>query len=480
MKPQRDTDLGAIPWMSATDISASVRAGRWRIGDIAETMIDRIERVNPQLNAIVAFDPAQVRRDAARLDAERASGEVLRALHGVPFTIKDGTAVSGLPLTTGLTPFQDVISDRSAVVVERMVAAGGLFLGKTNMPESGYYGGTDNHLFGPTHNPWRHEHSAGGSSGGAAAAVAAGLGPIAEGSDGAGSVRIPAALCGVVGFKPSTGRIPQTILGGRFYEWLHHGPITRTVADAALLMDVMAGPDPRDPLSLPDTVDYSAAVRDADIAGLRVAWSEDLGLGYVDPEVVEVCRAAVQALARAGALVEEATPDWGDLETAMWQGIWVPGFASLHDLLDWPSLRGQVDDNLIDLVAEGALLTGVEIGRADLVRGLMWDAFSTFMQGYDVLVSPTLASPTFPLSQFAPAWLKGETLQRRVLGWLLTYPYNMTTTPAATVPAGFTDDGRPIGLQIAGGLHQDAVVLRAAAAYERQRPWAHRVPDGLA
>ncbi len=472
---QDTTDVG---WMPATEIVAAVRDGRLRVADIAEAMIERVQRINPDLNAVICFDPEQVRRDAAALDAAQDEGRELGALHGVPFTIKDLTAVKGLPLTFGLVPLKDNIADHDAAIMERLVAAGGLFLGKTNTPESGYYGGTDNHLFGATHNPWKRGHSAGGSSGGAAAAVAAGLGPLAEGSDGAGSVRIPAALCGVVGMKPSTGRIPQTILAGRYYEWAYHGPITRTVADAALMMDVVCGPDARDPLSLPGHVDYSAAIADRDVAGLRVAWSPDLGLGHVDPEVVDVCARAVQLLADAGAVVEEARPDWDDPETAMWHGVWVPGFASEHDLLDWPALRGQVDDHLIELMAEGERLTGVDVGRADVFRGQMWDTFTAFMSRYDVLVSPTLASATIPLDQFAPSWLEGESLQRQILGWLLTYPFNMMTTPALSLPAGFTADGRPVGLQVAGGLHQDAVVLRTAAALEHLNPWAEHYPEG--
>lgn len=467
-----------LAWRTATDLAEAVRSRSLRVTEIAEAMIARVEQINPQLNAIIHFDAEQVRADAARLDAAVAAGDELGPLHGVPFTIKDLTAQEGLPLTFGMVPLRDNVATEDAPLVERMRAAGGLFLGRTNTPESGYYGGTDNHLFGATHNPWKHGHSAGGSSGGAAAAVAAGLGPLAEGSDGAGSVRIPAALCGVVGLKPSTGLVPQTILAGRYYEWAYHGPITRTVADCALMLDVVSGPDDRDPMSYPETtrVSFSEAIGDTDVRGLRVAYSPDLGLGHVDPEVAEVCREAVDRLAGAGATVTEATPEWGDPEPAMWHGIWVPGFASEHDMLDWDAQRGQVDDNLITLIREGEELTGVDVGRADAFRGQMWDVFARFMRDYDVLISPTLASATYPLEQFAPSWLEGESLRRQLLGWLLTYPFNMMTTPALTVPAGETSDGRPVGLQIAGGHHADATVLRVGAAMETINPWADRFP----
>lgn len=478
-----DPNTPDLAWLSATDLAARTRSGAVRVADVAEAMIARVEQVNPELNAIIHFDPAQVRADAEELDRRADAGEELGPLHGVPFTIKDLTAQKGLPLTFGMVPLKDNIAEADAPIVERLVSAGGLFLGRTNTPESGYYGGTDNHLFGPTHNPYRHGHTVGGSSGGAAAAVAAGLGPLGEGSDGAGSVRIPAAMCGVVGLKPSTGVVPQTILAGRYYEWAYHGPITRTVADCALMLDVISGPDDRDPMSFPPLTDsFQRAVEDPQVAGLRVAYSPDLGLSgvdgapYVDPEVAQICADAVAKLAAAGATVTEATPAWGDPETAMWHGIWVPGFAGEHDLLDWEAQRGNVDDHLISLMREGEQLTGVDVGRADLFRGAMWDTFTAFMRDYDVLISPTLASAAFPHSQFAPEWLDGQSLQRQLLGWLLTYPFNMMTTPALTVPAGFTADGRPVGLQIAGGHLADQTVLRVGALMERLNPWADRRP----
>ena len=467
-----------IEWRPATELARSVRDGEVSPDEIATAAVERVERVNPEINAIVAFDREQVLRDARELTAAVARGDELGPLHGVPFTIKDLTTVAGLATTFGMVPLQDNIAGTDAVVVRRLREAGGLFLGKTNTPESGYYGGTDNHLFGPTHNPWKHGHSAGGSSGGAAAAVAAGLGPLAEGSDGAGSVRIPAALCGVVGLKPTTGVIPQTILAGRYYTWAYHGPITRTVADNALMLDVLAGPDTADPLTIerPEH-SFSDAAR-GDIRGLRVAFSPDLGLGrHVDPEVLAVCREVLPVLEDLGAVVSEATPGWGYVSEAMWNGIWVPGFASEHDLLDWESLRGQVDDNLIELMREGERLTGVDVGRAEVVRGAMWDTWTRFMDDYDVLVSPTLCTATFPLERFAPDWLDGTTLREQLLDWLLTYPYNMLNNPAMTLPAGFTADGRPVGLQLAARHRRDALLLRVAGRIEEARPWADRRPS---
>ncbi|MBE9373836.1 amidase [Saccharopolyspora sp. HNM0983] len=465
-------------WLSAADTAREVRAGRLSPIDIAEAAVHRIERIDPELNALVSFDREQVLRDAAELERAQRDREPLGPLHGVGFTIKDLTAVAGLPLTFGLRPLAEEHCAHDAVAVERLRRAGGLFLGKTNTPEAGYYGGTDNHLFGPTHNPWKPGCTAGGSSGGAAAAVAAGLGQLAEGSDGAGSVRIPSSLCGVVGLKPSPGRIPQTILPARYATWAYHGPITRTVADNALMLDVLSGPHPADPLSLPTPpahFSFSATLR-GDVRGWRVAWSPDLGFAEVAPEVTEVCRQAVQVFAELGAVVEEATPALGDPEEAMWHGIWVPGYGAERDLLDWDSLRGQVDDELLELFAEGDRVSATDVGRAEAFRGRMWDVFTAFMAEYDLLVTPTLCEATFPLDRFAPLSLDGQSLRRRLLGWLLTYPFNMLTTPAITVPAGFTADGRPVGLQLCATQHREDTLLRAAACFEAAQPWQQHRP----
>ncbi|WP_312980200.1 amidase family protein [Corynebacterium sp.] len=466
-----------IMWMSATDLTALTSTGELKVIEVADVMIERIEKANGTINAVVDFDADQVRADAHELDRTLQDTGSTGPLFGVPFTIKDMTAVKGRQLTFGMVPLKDNIADHDAVVVQRLRAAGALFLGKTNTPESGYYGGTDNHLYGPTHNPWKHGYTAGGSSGGAAAAVAAGIGPIAEGSDGAGSVRIPSAMCGVVGLKPSTGLVPQTLMPGRYNEWAYHGPITRSVADNALMLDVISGPDAADPMTFPDPgVSFSAEVEKG-VSGLRVAWSDTLGVGEVDPEVATIAREAVSVLTNAGASVVDDTPAWGNPEEAMWNNIWVPGFAAEYDMVDWETHRGDVDDNLIELMHEAEEVTAVDVGRGAAFRGEMWDVFSTFMDDYDILASPTLASAAFPLERFAPEWLEGKPLRSQILQWLFTYPFNMMTTPAITVPAGFTSDGRPVGLQLAGGHHADAIVLRAAAAVEKLRPWSEHRPN---
>lgn len=464
------TEPADIPWMSASDIAAAVRAGDLSVVEIAETMISRIEAVNPEINAYVTFDAAGVRERARTLQADVDSGQDLGPLHGVPFSIKALTALDGGDASAGLLPLAGAVGDHDAPLVRRLKEAGGLFLGQTNSPEFAYYGGTDGHLWGATQNPWKHGYSAGGSSGGAAAAVAAGLGPLAEGSDGAGSVRIPAALCGVYGLKPSLGRIP---MGSGFGTFSFHGPLTRTVADSALMLNIISGAADSDPFSFPrDNTDFLEGL-DGGVEGWRIAYSPDLNLGYVDPEVAEICAAAVGAFSELGATVEKVTPEWPPLEEAMWKGLWVPGYSRLHDMLDWSELHDKVDEQLIQLVTtEAESVTAVDLGRANTVRARMWETYSLFMKDYDILISPTLTTATFPLGQFAPDYLAGEPLSRQLLGWLLTYPFNMLTVPAASIPAGFTADGRPVGLHIAGRHRGEAGVLRASAAFESVRPWA--------
>ena len=469
--------MNEIAWASAAELAHAVRQRRLSPVEIADALLARMEVVNPGINAYVHVDAERVRRRARDLEAAAMRGDELGVLHGVPYSIKDLTAVAGLPLTLGLVPFRDQIAPASAVVVERLERAGGCLLGKTNTPEGGYYGVTDNHLFGPTRNPWHRDRTAGGSSGGAAAAVAAGLGPLAEGSDGAGSIRIPASCCGVFGMKPSFGRIPQALTLGRFTPFTHHGPITRTVEDAALMLSVMEGFHPSDPLSLPPSgLDWMAEAC-KDLRGWRVGWSPDLGFARVDPEIRRICADAVGAFEELGCVVEESCPPWSDPEVAMWEGVWVPGYAAALDLLGPTTREDQVDAELVALLREGAALPLLATARAEVFRAHMWDALVEWFGSRDLLVCPTLCLEPFEVGRFAPVSLDGEPLRRRILGWLLTYPFNMmASVPAATVPCGFTAAGLPVGLQLVTRPRDDAGLLRAAASFERARPWSDRRP----
>ena len=465
-----------IPWLPATELAGLIQRREISASEIAEALIDQVERVNPAINALVYWNPEQVLADAHDLDEHQAKVGISGPLHGIPYTIKDLTAVRGVPLTLGLKALRENIPESDAPVVERMRAGGGLFLGKTNTPEVGYCGKTDNHLFGVTRNPWNLEMSSGGSSGGAGAAVAAGLGPLAEGSDGGGSIRVPAAFNGVVGLKPSLGRIPSTMLSQRFLTNLFHGPLTRTVADAALMLDVTSGEDARDPLSLPNPPHSYLENLTGDITGWRIAYSPDLGFGDVDPEVAAIVEKAMQAFTEAGAIVEMATPSWPNPNEAMWKGVWVPGLAGFGVNFDVDSMSDELDDELIELVKEGHHVTASDVAEAEITRGHIYDALTEFLGTHRILASPTTMIATYPHARFNPERLDGFPLRDRLLNWSMTHVYNMTTNPSISIPCGFTSDGRPVGLMLAARLHADDDVLNAAAAFERARPWAQLRP----
>jgi Asp-tRNA(Asn)/Glu-tRNA(Gln) amidotransferase A subunit family amidase len=470
-----ETDvIPELSWLTATEIAAAVRGRRMSAVEVADHFIERIERLNPALNAFVYVDAQQVRTDADRVDAAIRAGDDVGPLAGVPYSLKESTAALGLPHTGAMRAMAGHRATYDAVVTRRLAAAGGLLMGKTNLPENGYRCGTDGHLYGATRNPWNLDASPGGSSGGAAASVAAGLTPLADGSDGAGSIRVPAAMCGLVGFKPSTGRIPQQLLPLTHSTFISHGIITRSVADVALMLNVEVGPDSADPLSLPsDGTDYLAALA-GDLAGWRIAWSPDLGMGdgFTDPEVLALCENAVAVFAELGATVVEGAPAWPDPEEAMWNGVWLPAYAPDRDAYDWDARDGMMDEELFEIVSAGAEASGASIAAAGLVRARVYRAFASFMTDHDLLVSPTIRVAGYPSGRFGPDYLDGQSLRRRLLGWINTYPFNMTGTPAVTVPVGVTKAGLPVGMQLAGGHLADARVLRAAANFEAARPWS--------
>lgn len=456
-----------IELMTAEEISNGVSNGSLDPLDIAEAVIARVDSLEPKLNAFTTFEPEEIRAQAKQLKMRLDSGEKLGPMAAVPFVIKATVAIEGKPATAGLVALKDNVAKRDAAIYRRMVEADGLFIGQTTLPEAAYAGIGESHLYGASHNPWKKGFSAGGSSTGSTVAVASGMVPLGEGSDGAGSVRIPASLCGVVGFKPSLGRIPSSVLPVRYETHAFHGPIARTVTDATMMFQVLSGPDEEDPLSMPDDgTNYLAEIQ-GDIQGLRVAYSPDLGTGYdIDPEVADICREAAKRFEELGATVTEASPSWENIEQGMWESVWVPGASSLRNMIDWEAYEGQVDPELVSMLKESDQLTVTKYGEASLLRGAMWTEYVNFMKNYDVIISPTLTHPAHKLGQVAPDHLLGESVRRKILGWLLTYPFNMLTVPAISMPAGFTSDGLPVGLQIAGKLHADALVLRAAKNFE--------------
>jgi aspartyl-tRNA(Asn)/glutamyl-tRNA(Gln) amidotransferase subunit A len=426
--------------------------------------------VNPRLNAYCTVTADAARTAARAAEAAVFRGDPLGPLCGVPFSVKDLVITRGVRTAFGSRIYEHHIPDEDAPVVERLCTAGAIMVGKTTTPEFGWKGATDSPLTGISRNPWDLTKTPGGSSGGAAAAVAAGLAPLAVGTDGGGSIRIPASFCGVFGLKPTCGLVPvyPTPNTGTLS---HVGPMTRSVRDAALMLQVLAGPDDRDPLSFPATgIDFTDGLDDG-IRGLRVAWSPTFGYAKVAPEVRVLAEAAARRFQDFGCQVEEVERAFADPDP-IWAPLFYAGVAARLEpfLAEW---RDRIDPGLLEVVEEGNRLSGVELSKASFARAAFYQEVRQFFQRFDLLLSPTLAVPPFAAGmERPPDYPAGSRLS-----WVaFTYPFNLTGHPAATVPCGFTADGLPIGLQIVAGRLQDHLVLRASATFEAAMPWAEKRP----
>jgi amidase/aspartyl-tRNA(Asn)/glutamyl-tRNA(Gln) amidotransferase subunit A len=478
-------------FMSAAELALHIRRRDLSPVEVMDAFLDRIASRNPDLNAFVLVLDDSARQAARQAEEALTSGRDVGPLHGVPIAVKDLDSKAGVRTTFGSRVFAGFIADKTSNFVARLERAGGIVVGKTNTSEFGHKATTDNHLFGPTSTPFGIGKNAGGSSGGSAAAVADGLVPIAQGSDGGGSIRIPASFCGVVGFKPSYGRVPIVVRPEAFETqtpFIHVGPLTRTVEDAALALGVMAGPDPRDPLCLPAYGgDYLAATRRS-ISGLKVAYSPDLDVFPVDARVASVVAEAVRAFADAGASVEEVrlglthsqqelSALWLRQAGALYLGL-VEGYRQQGvDLLG--QHRGDLTPQFLSLLDSVATMTVVQYKRDQLVRSQIFDTVQDLFDRYDLLVCPTLAIPAVDNAAdgntTGPSQVSGEAVDP-FLGWCLTYPFNFTGHPAASIPAGLTQDGLPVGLQLVAPMFADDALLAACAAFERARPWQHMYP----
>src|SRR5438128_2881153 len=460
-------------WLSALEIADLVRRKEVKPLEILDAILARLEAVNPILNAFCLVT-ADVARVAAR-EAEIAvmKGEPLGPLRGVPMSVKDVLPTRGLTTTGGSRLFADFVPDEDALAVGRLKAAGAVLLGKTNTAELGHKALTENPLFGITRNPWDPTLTPGGSSGGAAAAVASGVGPVALGTDGGGSIRIPAAFCGVYGFKPSFGRVPDRAAFGGFERVGHVGPITRTVRDAAAVLDVIAGGDGRDRGSLPREGGSYLEACDADVKGLNVAWAPDPGHAAVDPRVLAVCENAAGAFEALGCHVEVVNPGWESPEELFTTMIAAQFYAAWSDRL--PDAEPLMDPSLVRFIRRGGAVSARDYLRAVAGGEEYWAEVQTFLERFDVLLMPTAAVLPFAADALPPREIAGQEVS--VLGWMpFTYPFNMTGQPAASVPAGWTDDGLPVGLQIVGRRCADGTVLTASAAFEAASPWRDRRP----
>ena len=452
--------------MTATELCERYRSKALSPVEATEAALARIERLNPELNAFLLVDGDGALAAARDSEVRWSRGEPLGLVDGVPTSVKDVLLTKGWPTLRGsraVQPAQDW--DEDAPGVGRVREQGAVLLGKTTTPEFGWKGVTDSPLTGITRNPWNPQKTPGGSSGGAAAAVATGMGALAFGTDGGGSIRIPAGFTGIFGLKPSFGRVPA-YPQSPFGSVAHVGPMTRSVADAALMLTVISGPDPRDPYALPpEDRDYRTRL-DAGIEGLRVAFSPDLGGQPVDPEVAALVERAARRFEELGAtleLAEPAVPDCGEIFRTHWfagAGYVVAGLSEAQ--------KAVMDPGLLQIAAQGA-----EIGLQDyLAAGRARDAWGetmlAFHQDWDLLLTPSLPIPAFDAGLEMPP----DQGERRWVDWTpFTYPFNLTGQPAASIPCGLTEGGLPVGLQIVGPRFADHLVLRAAAAFEAAAPF---------
>jgi aspartyl-tRNA(Asn)/glutamyl-tRNA(Gln) amidotransferase subunit A len=458
-----DTD---IAFLSAGELVAQYRRKSLSPVEASQALLRRLDRLEPAINAFV-----MVARESALAEARAAEARWLKAaplglLDGVPVTIKDLFLTKGWPTLRGSTLIKrDQPWLEDAPPVARLREHGAVLLGKTTMPEFGWKALGDSPLTGITRNPWSLAHTPGGSSAGAAAALAAGIGPLALGTDGGGSIRIPCAFAGLAGLKPSFGRVPH-YPPSVFGLVAHNGPMARTVPDLALLMNVITGADDRDVYALPpERRDYTDGIEDG-VKGLRIAFSPTLGYARVDAEVAASVDQAAHRFAELGADVEIVERVFDD-PVAAWLTLWWAGAAKAMSVYS-AEQRRRIDPGLEDAAQRGARLSAVDYVTADVVRSTLSLAMAEFHRRYDLLLTPSVPVPALE----AGALLVDPATQKEWVDWApFSYPFNLTRQPAISVPCGLTKAGLPIGLQIVGRMYDDATVLRAARAFERARPF---------
>lgn len=461
----------------AMEIAEAVRRGERRAGEVLDEALALIHDRNPALNAFVHLDEGQARRAADAVDAAVARGDDPGPLAGVPFGVKDLEDCAGMPTRHGSLAFAGAApARRDSVHVARLRAAGAVPVGKTAAPEFGAYAFTRSKLTGVTRNPWDHARTPGGSSGGSAAAVAAGMVPMATASDGGGSTRIPASFSGLVGFKPSHGRIPHEGFGNQGSQTSVFGALVTTVADAARHLDVAAGPDDRDRMSLPPpAVRYESAIEGLEVAGLRACWSADLGFAVVDPAVASIAATAAEALVASAGL----KPVEVDVSLTDPVRTWLSaGAADLWLDIEpdmWPAVADDLTAHVRRVLAQTEAYPLPRYTRALRRRDQLQNDVAALFEEVDVVLCPTTAVPAFAAEGPPPAQIAG-----RQVGPAMATPFtmlaNLCWNPAISVPAGSTSEGLPVGLQVIGRRHADEVVLRLARLFEQVRPWPKTAP----
>lgn len=468
-----------ICFMSAFEMRDKIKTQELSSFEITETIIERIENINPLLNAYCTptFDLA--RETAKQADEAVKLNEPLGILHGIPTSIKDLMQTKGIRTTFGSKLYEDFIPEQNDIAVQRLINAGCVILGKTNTPEFGAIALTNNKVFGETKNPWDLEKNSGGSSGGAASSVAGGIGPLALGSDGGGSIRVPSSCCGVYGLKPTFGRIPSyPRIGIEFNSMDHYGPIVRYVKDAALMLNVMKGNHPADHYSFPDDdIDYVKILEEKP-KKLKIGYSMTLGFGKIlDEEVKENVLNAIQKFEHFDWDIEEANLKIRKPESAFKTEV-AMGYAydSKKDFANRPE---DLTPYLIGSIKLGLDNSAMNVGKALEQRKEVYEVMYQYFKNYDILITPTLPCPAFK-----PGWSESgvtfPSIGKKALSitsWMtFTYPFNMTGLPAASIPSGWSKDGLPIGIQIVGRRFDEKTVLQVSKAFEEISPWQDKRP----
>ncbi|HUQ53382.1 MAG TPA: amidase [Gammaproteobacteria bacterium] len=469
--------MSEIVFAPARDLAARLAARELSAVEVMRAFLAQIERVNPQVNAIVTLRPAEeLLADAAAADRKLASGEAVGALHGLPIAIKDLSLTRGLRTTFGSTLYRNFVPTSDDLYVERVRRAGAIVIGKTNTPEFGAGSQTFNALFGATRNPYDVGKTCGGSSGGGAVALACGMLPLADGTDLGGSLRNPASFCNVVGFRPSPGRVPR--LHARAGDTLGvHGPMARDVADLALLLSVVAGPDPRDSQSLPEPGLVFRDVGERDFAGARVAWSENLGRYPVEPAVTAVCNAARSVFAELGCDVRDDSPNLDGVDE-LFQTQRAHGYA-VALARDLERGRSQLKDTVVWNIEQGLKLTPADLERAERLQAALDARVAAFFATHEFLVLPTVQVLPFPVEIDWVRAIDGVAMQTYIDWMASCYAISCLKTPAISVPCGFSPEGLPVGLQIVGGPGRDRRVLQLARAFEQATQHARRRPASV-
>ncbi|MGE0222226.1 MAG: amidase [Acetobacteraceae bacterium] len=465
-------DSETLGFMPATELAELIRTKKLSPVEYMRALLDRITALEPKVNAFAYLAADQAMDAARKAEAALMGGGRIGRLHGLPVTIKDLAITKDMPTQNGSLIFKGNQPTEDTPVVPRLRDEGAIILGKTTTSEFGWTGVSHSPLTGITHNPWKHGMNAGASSAGAGAAAAAGFGPLHQGSDGAGSIRMPSHFCGVFGLKPSFGRVPYYPVGtGDLTS--HMGPMTRTVADSALMLEVMAGPHPLDYTTLEaGPASYLTRLREG-VKGRRIAYSPDLGHARVDPDVAALVKAAAQRFTDLGATVEEVATPWAEPGPELIRFFWSAHMTRLKPYLaQW---EARMDPGLVACIKASENVSVADYQAARERKMPYVASIHRWFEDWDFLLTPAVSVAAFPAEKLMPDhWPQHEW---DWVSWAeFSYPFNMSWNPAASVPCGFTADGLPVGLQIVGKRFDDLGVLQAAAAFEQAQPWAGKRP----